>query len=151
MNNNRKKAINHELREILREFNRLKFKQVSWEGLRASECELLGMIFIIKEESGTAPTASKVSELLNITPAGVTHLINPLEKNGYVNRVRDLNDRRSVIINLTEKGNLLAEMFVQETENRISGLVDYLGESDSRKLIELIEVVIQYFAANPVR
>lgn len=49
-------------------------------------------------------TVTEISNLLQITPAGVTHLINPLEQAGYIERLRAPNDRRVILIGLTDRG-----------------------------------------------
>lgn len=43
-------------------------------------------------------TAGELSKLISLTTGSVTALINKLEKNGYVRRQNDPNDRRKVII-----------------------------------------------------
>jgi len=148
MNKNRNVDISHKLRNVLREFPRQKALQASRDGMRASECEFLGMLYVLREEQGMIPTASEISSQFNVTPAAVTHLLNPLEKRGYVKRGRDPKDRRSVIIELTDKGNRVAEMLVRETETRIAGLVAHLGEENTLTLIELLESALEYFVAN---
>jgi DNA-binding MarR family transcriptional regulator len=148
MNENSSSDVSQKLRNVLREFPRQKALQASRDGMRASECEFLGMLYVLREEQGLIPTASEVSSKFNVTPAAVTHILNPLEKRGYVKRSRDPDDRRSVIINLTEKGNQLAEALVRETENRLAGLVEHLGEEDTLKLIELLESALGYLISN---
>ena len=54
-------------------------------------------------------TVTEISNLLQITPAGVTHLINPLEEAGCIERLQAPKDRRVVLIGLTDKGTQVAE------------------------------------------
>jgi DNA-binding MarR family transcriptional regulator len=49
-------------------------------------------------------TMTALAEALRTTPRNVTGLIDHLEKDGYVERVSDPADRRSVLARLTEKG-----------------------------------------------
>jgi DNA-binding MarR family transcriptional regulator len=89
-------------------------------------------------------TASELSGQLQITPAGVTHLLNPLEETGYIERLQDPNDRRVVLIGLTTKGKELARLFIAEAHEKLVGLVESLGQDDSRSLIRLMSATIEY-------
>ncbi|GAV22732.1 MarR family winged helix-turn-helix transcriptional regulator [Carboxydothermus pertinax] len=90
----------------------------------------------------------KVSDLgarLQITPAAVTHMLNSLEEGGYIERVRDLKDRRIVLVKPSKKGQEILEQGKKEFFERFYGLVGFLGEEDSRELIKLLNKVIRYF------
>ena len=135
--------------QILSEFSRVRWEQQPKIDLRPSENELLLLLHLSINEHKKALTASELSNLLKITPAGVTHLINPLEDFGYIERLKDPDDRRIVLIGLTKKGNLSAENMIKAASKKISGLVDYLGEKDSRTFIRIMSSVIQYMKDNP--
>jgi len=145
----RKDRIYQDLSLNLKKFIRLRWEQTSRNKLKSSECELLGILSLGLEEKKEPLTASELSDLLKITPAGVTHLVNPLEKFGYVKRLKDPNDRRIVLVDLTAKGTALAEMLITETNERLTGLINFLGEKDSRTLIRLISSTVDYFESNP--
>ena len=89
---------------------------------------------------------SELSNLLHITPAGVTHLINPLEEAGYVERLPHPKDRRIVLIGLTDKGLQAAEALISESREGFIALVTHLGEEDSRTFIRLLSTVMDFFA-----
>ncbi len=130
----------------MKQFPRPKLKQSSIDGLTRSEYELLVMLVMNFDGDKKALTVTEISSLLQITPAGVTHLINPLEETGYIERLQDPNDRRIVRIGLTKKGVQVAEALILEVQEQLIGLIDYLGEEDSRTLIRLMSQAIDYFA-----
>lgn len=134
-----------ELFQIMKRFPRPKLKQSSIDGLTRSEYELLVMLVMNLDENKTALSVSELSDLLIITPAGVTHLINPLEERGYIKRLQDRNDRRIVLIGLTEKGTEVAETLIAEVREQLIGLVKHLGEEDSKTLVHLMSRVIEFF------
>ena len=74
----RTKDIAQDLFQRLKDFSRLRWELKPPEGLKPSEIELLGILFLSLNENKRALSASELSGVLNITPAGVTHLINPL-------------------------------------------------------------------------
>ncbi len=134
-----------EIFRLIKQFPRPKLKKVSIAGLTRSEYELLVMLVINLSEDKKTLTVTEISNLLQITPAGVTHLINPLEEAGYIERLQEPKDRRVVLIGLTEKGNQAAEALILEIQEQLVGLVDYLGEEDSGTLFRLLSKSINFF------
>ena len=140
-------TLTRELFQLMKQFPRPKLKQSSVDGLTRSEYELLVMLVMSLDGEKKAFTVTEISSLLQITPAGVTHLINPLEKAGYIERLHDQNDRRIVRIGLTDKGAQVAETLISEVRENLIGLVNYLGEEDSRTLIRLMSRSIEFFTS----
>ena len=103
------------------------------------------MLVISLGDDKQAFTVTEISNLLQITPAGVTHLINPLEEVGYIERLQAPKDRRVVLIGLTEKGNQVADALILEIQEQLIGLVNHLGEKDSETLFRLISKSINFF------
>ena len=139
-------ALTCELFQLMKQFPRPKLKQSSIDGLTRSEYELLVMLVMRLGKDNDALTVTEISALLQITPAGVTHLINPLEETGYIERRQDPNDRRIVRVRLTNKGTQVAQALVAEVQDHLVGLVNHLGEEDSRTLIRLMAKAIEFFA-----
>jgi len=140
-------ALTQELFQLMKQFPRPKLKQSSIDGLTRSEYELLVMLVMSTKDSKGAFTVTEISNLLQVTPAGVTHLINPLEEAGYIERLPDPHDRRIVRIGLTDKGTQTAESLISEVQENLIGLVNYLGEEDSKTLIHLMSKSIEFFAS----
>jgi DNA-binding MarR family transcriptional regulator len=147
MKENTSLALTHDLFQIMKQFPRPKLKQSSIDGLTRSEYELLVMLVMNLDGDKKALTVTEISTLLQITPAGVTHLINPLEGAGYIERLQDPNDRRIVRIGLTGKGTQVAESLITEVQENLIGLVNFLGEEDSKTLIRLMSQAIEYFTS----
>ena len=138
--------LTQDLFQLMKQFPRPKLKQSSCDELTRSEYELLVMLVMKITEDNKALTVTEISNLLQITPAGVTHLINPLEEAGFIERLNDPNDRRVVLIGLTDKGTEMAEGLIAEVQEKLIGLVNHLGEEDSKTLIRLMSKAIEYFA-----
>ena len=139
-----------ELLQLLKHFSRLKWEKSPIQELRPSECELLALLYTNHSDGNKALPASELSKQLNITPAGVTHLLNPLEETGYINRIKDPADRRFVLISLSAKGERLAESLAEEAQNKISDITQYLGEEDSKILIRIMASLISYINKHPL-
>jgi DNA-binding MarR family transcriptional regulator len=142
-------ALTHELFQLMKRFPRPNMALSARKDMTRSEYELLGMLVMRLEGNQKALSIGEISNFLQITPAGVTHLINPLEEKGLIERLKDPNDRRIVLIGITEKGISAAEELMEEVQEKLAGLIDYLGEDDSRKLIELMNKVTDYVSTKP--
>ena len=147
MTNKDQLDLTQELFQLMKQFPRPKLKQSSIDGLTRSEYELLVMLVMSTKDSKGAFTVTEISNLLQVTPAGVTHLINPLEEAGYIERLPDPHDRRIVRIGLTAKGTQTAETLISEVQENLIGLVNHLGVEDSKTLIRLMSKSIEFFAA----
>jgi DNA-binding MarR family transcriptional regulator len=64
-------------------------------GLNATDTKCLDLIG--SEPDGTV-TAGRLSDLTGLTTGAITHILDRLEKRGFVERVRDTGDRRRVFV-----------------------------------------------------
>lgn len=142
-------ALTYDLFQLMKQFPRLRFKQYSTDGLTPGEQGLLAMLVMNFDDTRKTFKVTELSNLLQITPAGVTHLLNPLEETGHIERLQDPHDRRIVRVGLTDKGARAAEVLMKAVQEQLAGLVDHLGEEDSRTLIRLLTKAVGYFAAQP--
>jgi DNA-binding MarR family transcriptional regulator len=137
--------LTHDFFQLMQQFPRVKIKNT--DGMTRSEQELLVMLVLNFDEDKRALTVTQISNLLQITPAGVTHLLNPLEESGYIERLPDPNDRRIVRIGPTDKGTLVAAALISDVQDKMVDLVNFLGEDDSKTFIRLLSRVIEYFSS----
>ncbi len=134
-----------ELARVLFQFDRISPSLGQQNGLRKSEFMFLAALTRYAEPGSAGIKASDLSTLLEVTPGAVSHMMNVLEKNGYVERFSDPRDRRIVLIHPTESGLEILEEAYQQMLVGLTGLVDYLGESDSREFIRLFSQTLIYF------
>ena len=133
-----------ELAKMIQQFKRFGLDKATYQELRHSEFVLLATInHFIDSDKGVK--VSDLSSQLEITPGAVTHLINSLEEAGYVERLTDPSDRRIVLVKLTQKGNSICMLKEEKVLQFFVGLVDYMGEQDSRELKRLLTSVYTYF------
>jgi len=83
--------------------------------------------------------AADLSELMDLSRPSITRILNGLEQRGLILRSIDKNDRRSVVIELTEKGSEALRNANKAILNVAGKLVESLGDSDTEKLIELMD------------
>lgn len=79
---------------------------------------------------------SSVAKLLSVTVGTLTIAMNNLVKKGYVHRVRSEEDRRVVLISLTEKGKAANRHHRKFHEGMIQALVKDLNEQEQEILVK---------------
>lgn len=141
--------LTQDLFQLFKRLPHLKLNVQRIKGLTNSEHELLVVLRFNITSDKTMLSASEITNLLHITPAGGTHLFNPLEKAGYITRMQEPRDRRITLIGLTEKGIETTNALLADIHEQFDGLVDYLGEEDSKTFIRLITKAFNYFASQP--
>jgi DNA-binding MarR family transcriptional regulator len=143
-------VLTQELFQLLKRIPHLNLMRISIPGLTRSEIELLMVLQMNLDEAKKTLTVSEVSNLLQITPAGVTHMVNSLEQMKYIKRLRDPKDRRIVLIGLTSKGIKAAETLVTAIQEQFVSLFNHLGEEDSKTFISLMSKVLEFFEPQSV-
>lgn len=106
------------------------------------------MLFVVREatkELRREPRVSEISKAMHVTSPTVTQLIKGLEAHGMIERHIDPTDRRAVCLALTENGERLVEKAEDIFTASSQGLIEYLGEEQSKQLVELLIKAKSYF------
>lgn len=93
------------------------------------------LIYIYKTKE---VTPKDISDYLNVSSARIANNLNKLEEKGFIKRNISKEDRRQIIIDLTEKGVLESEKLIEENLNLFTRILNKLGEEDSKKGILLL-------------
>lgn len=138
--------IAKEMMQTFQQFRRIMKPPPMIGGLKPNE---LGVLFHIIAMRGEGTDGVKVSELsshMRVTSPSITQLVTALEDRGIVTRRMDPDDRRSVLVSLTEKGEDITRQAEQGLQVLFSGIVGHLGEDKSRQLIGLMDDVFLYLS-----
>ena len=138
-------ATARKLLDVLVRFRRHGWQQSSLGGLTRGEVGTLFHIWKAGAEDEAGAKVSDISTLMNVAPPSVTQQLNALEKQGYVERKMDKEDRRVVRVSLTSKGQIILKQASDDFLSSITGLMNYLGEQDSLVLTDLLVRVSDYF------
>ncbi len=86
--------------------------------------------------TGEPKNMSTVAKLMSVTVGTLTIAINNLVKKGYVSRVRSEDDRRVVLIFLTEKGKRAYQHHREFHDGMVKALVEGLDEGQQKILVK---------------
>lgn len=81
---------------------------------------------------------TEVREYLSVSKAAVSQMLNSLEKRGYILREIDPNNRRNIIVILTDEGRTAFEKRNQEFYDRFEMVIRGIGEKDVSLFIAMI-------------
>jgi MarR family 2-MHQ and catechol resistance regulon transcriptional repressor len=84
-------------------------------------------------------TQVEVANEMKVTSANVTFLVDGLEKDQLVRRIPSQTDRRTVYVELTESGQLLAERIVPSMARFMNRLMEGFSDDEKHQLSSLLE------------
>jgi len=98
--------------------------------------------FLVRQE---VITMSGIASKMGHTTAAATGLVNRLEKLGYVWRSHAEDDRRKVMVQITEKGSNLVAAIRQDMVQRIMTLLrDYLTAEEGIAWLQIYRKIVAY-------
>jgi DNA-binding MarR family transcriptional regulator len=103
-----------------------------WPGGRMSLVHL-NVLFALSSE-GTVPM-NRLAEMLDVSQASATGIVDRMEQRGLVTRERDAEDRRVVRVVLTPQGEGLIESLAANRRDKLAQLLDALAEDDATALL----------------
>jgi len=101
--------------------------------------ELVILGIIAANENETKP--SWISREMNVSSARVATALNNLEDKGWIIRRINQDDRRQILVEITETGKATIEKHWQFMLSQIVEVMRLLGEHDARELIRIIKKV----------
>jgi len=93
---------------------------------------------------GGPRTPAELAEAAGVTRATMTGLIDTLERDGFVKREPDPNDRRMMSVRLTPEGERFLMKFLPGHFQAIASLMSPLTEAERKTLVQLLGKVQQH-------
>lgn len=109
-------------------------------GLNRGDVGVLSALRIAGPPNQLSPT--RLFKGLMLSSAGITNRLDRLEKRGLVQRTRDPNDRRGVLVELTAEGRSVLEQAVQANTTAERELVAGLDAAELEALARLLKKLL---------
>jgi DNA-binding MarR family transcriptional regulator len=113
-------------------------------GLSFGEWRLMGYLRYTGAPYHGKP--GKLAEALGLSSGAMTNRLDQLERRDLIRRLPDPDDRRGVIVELTEAGCRLWESSVEAQAEKEALVASALDESEKRELNELLRRLMNAFA-----
>jgi MarR family transcriptional regulator, organic hydroperoxide resistance regulator len=123
--------------ELLGEFNQLTFKDFQGALKRWHEgtLSLIHLNVLIHLRAHGPVTMSKLAEMLDVSVASATGIVDRMEKKGVIERRRNEDDRRVVEVHVTDKGTQIMDAMQSERQERLSRLLSEIKDDDLAALL----------------
>lgn len=87
---------------------------------------------------------SEIAEKMSHSTAAATGLVDRLENLDYVQRTHALNDRRKVMVKITDKGSALVDRIRQDIVSNLSQIMTLLPPEEQRAWLSIYEKIHSY-------
>lgn len=124
--------------KLVNKINRLRKKQ--------SNINILEKLALYEISVNTSMTPLLLAQELAITPQMVSAIISDLEKRNLIERKLDQHDKRKHNLILTAEGVKEAEMSHKAYLAEINNMLLFIGDENSKKLVEIYEKILQYYS-----
>lgn len=117
------------------------FRKMKSELLHHQELGLTGpqfqMLALIARKK--VCNVSYLADKLEVKPSAITVMIDRLVQNGYVNRRHDEQDRRAVLLSVTERGSEVLEEAKKKSREALKRHLSVLTEQELEAMITILE------------
>src|SRR3954453_23691165 len=94
-------------------------------------------------------SAGRLSQLLLLSSGAMTNRLDRMEKAGLVRRVPDPDDRRGVLVEMTDKGEKVLDQAVLASAKEDADMVSALSAKEKKELNELLRKVLENLESRP--
>lgn len=105
-----------------------------------------GLLMLLRREPERALSPSELAKRTSVSRATMTQFIDALEKDGWVRRVDDPDDRRAMRVELTSKGDGLLKRVLPEHLKSLTHFSEALTRPERKQLLKLLEKVSESFS-----
>lgn len=131
--------LGEELYNLLAELLNRKLNRTVLDSIRGEYGVLRYLLYVKNKVSAGVLTGQ-----LHVVPGRMTDILNSLESKGWIERHRDEEDRRRVVVCITEEGKKQAKKMRGYIRKEYQGMFKLLGQRDTEELIRLLKVVLSY-------
>ena len=136
-------TINEVLVKLFNEIMHIEEKAIITEEFKDISNNDMHIIEAIGKEE--PKNMSTIAKSLAVTVGTLTIAINNLVKKGYVSRVRSEEDRRVVLISLSEKGDKAYDHHKRFHEEMVEATLEGLNKSETEVLVRALQNLSNFF------
>ncbi|EHF3607043.1 MarR family transcriptional regulator [Listeria innocua] len=143
-----KKSLENELVQSIFRFKKLVSKGFGMDLINNNNQLNITELMLINEISDNTLNSeenvgiSDVKEFLSVSKPAVSQMLSSLEKKGFLVRDVDKNNRRNVIVTLTDTGREVLSVELENFNIKLKKIISHLGEDDVKQMIEIVNRMI---------
>ncbi len=129
-------AIIENINVLINAYNKMFYARSKIDGYNEITVASYQYLFAISDHKRI--TVTKLSEIVNVKKASVTQMIDSLMRKDYVKKVKSINDKRSSLIELTDKG----RMIVESEDSIYRSFMQRIGKSLTSQELEQLDNIL---------
>lgn len=103
--------------------------------------EISVIYYFMEVSESVSASAGEISEFCGVSTARMANMLNSLEKKGFIIRTVDPDDRRKILVSLTEQGNSFGNEKRQEMRRELAAMLQKLGEEDAAEYVRILKKI----------
>ena len=132
--------------ELLSHMHILQKLQSQKNIFEAMQGEAFVLGYIASQSGEVLP--GEIGNKMGVTSARIANTLNGLEKKGLITREIDKNDRRKILVRITQEGKELATKHKQTMMSIASQMLELLGENDAKEYVRLVKKLAELLHNN---
>lgn len=113
--------------------------------LEKGESGILQALLINEKSGGESLSPGELSAIQELSTGRIAIALNSLESKSHIERKMDQNDRRRIIVTLTNLGRQCAEQLLEETILNFEEVLRKLGEQDASEFFRILKRLIDEY------
>lgn len=105
-------------------------------GLNATDIRCLSLI---RFHPDGLVTAGWLSDITGLTTGAITHIVDRLEKRGFIERIRDTEDRRKVFVRIRPESFVEIESQYEALGRSYGGVIEHYSDSELMLITDYLE------------
>lgn len=101
----------------------------------------VSQVITLQELEHTKLTLMELTDRLHLERSSVSRLVDQLVKEGFINRETNMENRREVLLSLTQKGNNSLHRVKEQSVLFYKSLLKHISEPDHEKIIEVFQLL----------
>ena len=131
-------SLRNRLAEVLMSLQRHKKTFPAAPDMPPGEFFTLRLIELHRDENSGGMTVAQLREMSRTSGPAMSQMLRTLEKKGLVTRVTDQQDRRKVLVSVTEQGQLLLEKCKAVFLDAVERVCREFGKQETERLIAML-------------
>lgn len=137
--------VSQTIQKLVRVFQLFERDQITIYGFTTSQCYCL-----LELAKYDGLTMNEISDKMNLNTSTMTRIVDKLVRDKFITRERYEQDRRVVVVKLTEKGKIAATDLKNSLNRYYLDIIEYLPQGKVNEVLASVSLLLNAFEkANP--
>lgn len=145
------KELTDELIHLFTRIQRINLFRNIASNLTQAETDVLMLLYFHQLDFDTPLTIKGISNFFDIKSSSTIQFVNALERNGYVERKSDENDKRVTLVHVTDFGKKIAKKVYTDNRSIMDMIVEQEDKNEVKNAFNTINRVLDTIESIPMK